>query len=280
MNIKKITTINGGFGGCTVVYLREEEKNGHPFINEVTEKRKHPIHLSLETMFKDLRYHLLEITGLLQGDEDKMEKDYAIQECEVTGIEFDASSFTIIGQKKRFADKYIKLKTCKVDDGDMYLHFETVQALIQSIVEETKEYLAGTKKVDDVEVLKRWVAAGRSKELTEETLASYNSDQLKEFAVRLIENKFGGMVLIQDDAKISEEEIQEVTQEIQDAQQIDEIEITEEETIIPVPAAKKEKKPKKSKEEIAEPIPAVTNAANPILNTPIAQPIPNIDPAF
>lgn len=249
MNIKKISLQNAGFSGATVVYLREEEKNGHPFINEVTEKRKHPVHFSLEKMFKDLRYHLLIITQLLDEDMSKEVKDQLLLETEVTGIEFDAASFVITGEKRRFGDKYIKLKTCKVDDNDLYEHFDTVQSLIQSIVEETKEYLAGTKKVDDVEVLRRWVAAGKSKELTEESLANYTSDQLKEFAVKLIESKFGGIVFIDEAAEISAADVEEVNAEIQAAQ---EVVITGDETVIPLPPKEEKKKSKKKKEEVVE----------------------------
>jgi hypothetical protein len=70
MRIKKVTLRGSGFKGLEVVYLREEEKGGRMFMNEIVEKRKHPIHLGLETMFKDLRVFLLEITGGLRGDED------------------------------------------------------------------------------------------------------------------------------------------------------------------------------------------------------------------
>lgn len=271
MNIKKIVLQGSGFKGAVVTYLREEEKNGRPFINEVTEKRKHPIHLSLEKMFKDLRYHLLDITGLLRGDEDKAMKDYTIQECEVVGIEFDAASFILSGEKKVFADKAIKLKTCKVTEEDMYEHFETVQNLIQAIVEETKEYLAGTKKVDDVEVLQRWVQAGKSKELTEESLKNYTPEQLLEFGRKLIENRFGGIVLLDNDMDISNVDVSEANEELKKAEEEtivigtttvdvdDEVIISDEETVIPIPV----KKEKKAKKEVIE--------------APISQPLP---PAF
>ena len=257
MNIKSISLLEAGFKGAVVKYLREEQKNGRPFINEVTEKRKHPIHLSLETMFKDLRFHLLDITGLLRGDEDKAMKDYTIADCEVTGIEFDAASFTLIGEKKVFADKTIKLKTCKVTDEDMYDQFETVQNMITAIVEETKEYLAGTKKVDDVEVLQRWVNAGKSKDLTPETLSSYTPEQLKEFAVSLIEKNFGGIVMLSEDLDVSEVDVSEANAAIEAAQEQEVIvvgdqgvPITDEETFIPLPAAKKSKKVKKVKKRV------------------------------
>lgn len=247
MNIKKITLVASGFKGATVTYLREEQKNGRPFINEIVEKRKHPIHLSLETMFKDLRFHLLEITGMLRGDEEKNEKDYIILESEVTGIEFDSASFTLIGEKRVFADKTIKLKTCKVEEEDGYEHFETVLKLIESIVEETKEYLAGTKKVDDVEVAMRFVQAGKHKTITEETLKGWSPEQLKQFATDLLENSFGSVVLHNDDMDVDQEKLNADVEAQLDkqAEEVTEIKIEGEEIVIPVPV--KEKKVKKEK---------------------------------
>lgn len=247
MNIKKVTLQNSGFKGAVVTYLREEQKNGRPFINEVIEKRKHPIHLGLEKMFKDLRPFLLEITTLLRGDEDKQTKQFTIQECEVTGIEFDALSFTLIGEKKIFADKAIKLKTCKVEAEDNYEHFETVQKLIESIVDETKEYLAGTKKVDDVEVAIRFIQSGKHKELTEESLKGYSPEQLKEFATKLLENNFGSVVMHNDDFEPDAQVLSEAVEK--ELAMSEEIIITEDETVIPLPKEKpkKEKKVKESK---------------------------------
>jgi len=262
MNIKKIVLQSSGFKGAHVTYLRQEEKNGHPFVNEVIEKRKHPIHLSLETMFKDLRFYLVDITGLLRGDEDKMTKDYTIQETEVVGIEFDSESFIISGEKKVFDGKTFKLKTCKVQEGDDYAHYETVQKLIASIVEETKEYLAGTKKVDDVEVALRWVQSSKAKGVTPETLETikgYSAEQLKEFATKLLENQFGACVMLNEDMNISEVDVTAANEEIAAAEkEMNNVEIveaefteehfetsvpiTEEDVIIPLPKSKKEKK--------------------------------------
>ena len=258
MNIKKIQLVGSGFKGCSVTYLRQEEKNGRPFVNEVIEKRKHPIHLSLETMFKDLRFYLVDIAGLLRGDEDKMTKDYTIQETEVVSIDFDSESFTIGGEKQVFLNKKIKLKTCKVDSIDNYEHFETVQKLIQSIVEETKEYLAGTKKVDDIEVAVRWVQSGKAKGITEDTLKDYTPEQLLEFSKRLIENQFGGIVLLAEDMNVGEIDVSEANAEIQKAEEesilisetedVSEVEVlNNEDVFIPIPI----KADKKVKKELA-----------------------------
>lgn len=245
MNIKKITLSQGGFRGLTVTYLREEEKNGRPFINEVTEKRKHPIHLSLETMFKDLRFYLLDITGMLRGDEDKTIKDFTIQETDVTAIEFNNEMFCISGEKSVFADKKFKVKTPKVDDNDQYEHYETVLKMIESIKEEVKEYLAGTKKVDDVEVAVRWVEAGKSKDMTPEQLKGMSPEQLKEFAVKLLESNFGAVVMMNDDFEPTEEATNEAVQDI-----VNEITISDEETTIIIPEQKEEKKEKAWKKNL------------------------------
>ena len=209
MKIKKVQLLGSGFKGAVVTYLREEEKNGRAVVNEIIEKRKHPIHLSMETMFKDLRYHLLDITGVLRGDEEKMEKDFTIEGCEVVGVEFSDEMFVISGERDVFADKKIKLKTCKVDSLDNYEHYESVMALINSIVEESKEYLAGTKKVDDVEVATRFVQAGKSKDMTVDGLRAMSAEQLKEFATKLLENSFGSVVMHGGDMEIDEDELKE-----------------------------------------------------------------------
>lgn len=253
MNIKKISLQNSGFKGAVVTYLREEQKNGRPFINEVIEKRKHPIHLGLEKMFKDLRPFLLELTGNLQGTEDRQSKEYIIQDAEIISVEFDALSFVLKGERKCFADKSHPLKTCKVQEEDNYEHFETVQKLIVSIVEETKEYLAGTKKVDDVEVAWRFVQAGKHKEMTEEVLKGYSPEQVKEFATKLLENSFGSVVMHNDDfvpdGEILTEAIEKEIAETVIEDVSEEVVITDDETFIPIPVAK-EKKPKKVKEAV------------------------------
>ena len=248
MNIKKISLKGAGFKGAEVTYLREEEKNGRPFINEVVEKRKHPIHLGLETMFKDLRFYLLDITGMLRGDEDKNTKDYTILESEVVSIEFNAGMFCITGEKRVFADKVVKLKTPKVDDKDQYEHFDTVQKMIEAIVEETKEYLAGTKKVDDVEVAVRWVQGGHAKDVTEDQLKAMTPEQLKKFATELLENNFGAVVMMNDDfASSVDVDVEEALEGVkEDDVKEDEVVIDAEEVMIPafksVAPKKKEKK--------------------------------------
>lgn len=249
MNIKKIQLVNGGFKGAIVTYLREEEKNGRPFINEVTEKRKHPIHLGLETMFKDLRFYLLDITGMLRGDEDKNTKDYEILETEVVSLEFDAVRFCIGGEKKVFVDKEVKLKTPKVDDGDHYEHYDTVMKLVASIVEETKEYLAGTKKVDDVEVAVRYVQSGKAKGIDAEQLKGYTPEQLKEFAVKLLESNFGAVVMMNEDFEPEQEELEKAVEE-----GIVEIDAKADEIVIEVKEEKKWKNKIKEKAQEVDPV--------------------------
>ena len=261
MNIKLIKLKSSGFKGMEVHYFEQEEKNGRPSTVLIKKFPPTPIHLGLETMFKDLRFYLVDITGLLRGDEDKMTKDYTIQETEVVSIDFDSESFTIGGEKQVFSNKTIKLKTCKVDTNDLYEHFDTVQKLIGSIVEETKEYLAGTKKVDDIEVAVRWIQAGKSKDLTEDSIKGWSPEQLKEFATKLLENQFGAVVMHNEDMDVSNVDVSAANLEIAAAQAEEtiieeaviieddyiEIAVSDEESFIPVPV----KKSKAEKKEIA-----------------------------
>lgn len=256
MHIRVIKLKSSGFKGMECHYFEQEEKNGRPNTVPIKKYPPYPIHLSLETMFKDLRFYLLDITGYLRGDEDKMTKDFMIQETEVVAIEFDSESFIIKGDRQVYLSKSIPVKTCKVDSIDNYEHFETVQKLIESIVEETKEYLAGTKKVDDVEVAIRWVQSGKAKGLTEEILKGYTPEQLRDFATKLLENQFGAVVMLDGDMDISNIDVSEANKEIEAAQaeefvvedapiiedKVEEVEISnEEEVFIPIPKSKKDK---------------------------------------
>jgi len=202
MEIKRVNLIGSGFKGLEVVYLREEEKSGRKVVNEIKEKRRHPVHLGLETMFRDLRYYLLDIGGYLNGGEDKMEKDYKIMETEVIGIEIGVDGFVLIGEKVVFPGKVMKIKTPRVEEGDGYDGYDVVMGVLRSIVDEVKLYLSGGVVVDDVEVAVRYVQMGKSRDVTPEKLGGMSPEELKEFAVRLLENNFGAVVMMDDEREV------------------------------------------------------------------------------
>ena len=86
----------------------------------------------MEDLFKDLRIHLLDICKLNNIRLSDAERNSLVLETEVTSIEFDNDSYVIIGETEVFDDKHIKLKTCKVQDGD-YENNEEVRSIIERL---------------------------------------------------------------------------------------------------------------------------------------------------
>lgn len=204
MKIKAIKLVDSGFKGMEVVYLKNELKDGRTVINEIKEKRRHPIHFGLEVPFKDLRFHLLRICDVLNDRMGKEEIDSAIYNCEVLAIEFSDDYFVIKGKKEVFLGKSISLKSPKVEDGDCYEYFGAVNGIIEKIVEETQLYMSGIVKVDNTEVVLRYIGAGKEKGFDMDSFNALSDEEQKEFTVNLIQNKFGGIVLMGDDVEIAE----------------------------------------------------------------------------
>lgn len=209
MEIKKIKLLSGGFKGAEVTFLRPEQKNGKNFINEVTEKRKHPIHLDMETPFKKLRFYLLDICELLRGGEDDAERQYIVAESEVVSIKIDSNSFVISGSKDVVGGKSIKLETPKMEEGDGYGNYDKVMELIESIVSETEQYLAGTKKVSDEEVAVRWITSGKDKSEEAERYDSMSAEEKRDYHTKVLEEMYGSVVMHNDDLEM--ETIEPVT---------------------------------------------------------------------
>lgn len=199
MEIKSVKLVNGGFKGFDVVMLKEEEKEGRSKINKVTERPRHPIHLGLEIPFKDLRFHLLQICGLINDDMDKADIDATLEECDVTSVDIEDTYFKIRGVKSVFSEKSYPLPTPKVSAEDDYKHYDTVMKIIEKIVEETEHYLNGSAKVTDEEIAMRWIGAGREKGLDTDAMEVMTEEEKKAKYIEIIEKVYGGTVLLPED---------------------------------------------------------------------------------
>jgi hypothetical protein len=216
MEIKKIKLLSGGFKGAVVTYLKPEVKNGKNFTNKVSEERKYPIHMDMQNPFLDLRYHLLEICGLIRNDMEKMDIDYVIAESDVVSISIEADGFVISGTRIALANKEIKIQTPSVESGDGYHHFDTVMKIIEKIIEETHQYLNGAKKVSDEEVAIRYITSGKEKSEEASRYASMSMEEKKAFHTKVLENLFGSVVYHNDDMEeVTEEEEKEIMAQIE-----------------------------------------------------------------
>jgi hypothetical protein len=237
MEIKKIKLIDGGFKGVLVTYLRPEVKKNKTFINEVTEKRKYPVHLDLDRPFKDLRFNLLDIAGIIRGDMDKGDVDFTMAECDVDTIKIEGSTFVLGGTKTVIGNKSIRIETPKIDQHDDYQYYDTVMNMIKTIIEETKQYMEGTKNVDDNEVAVRWITSGKDKS---EEASRYNemsaTDKLI-YHTKILEG-LGSFVIHQNEIIEDNEENNALLElpEIEPAEDVTEFNIGTEEIIINLPA--------------------------------------------
>lgn len=244
MTIKKITIFDRGIRGMEVHYYEPEVKDGRPCVTSHKVKKPYPIHLGLERLIKDLRYHMLDICGAVHDDMDKAIKDMLITESYINSIDFDNEYFRIKGESSAFEDKHIPRDTRKVDENDNYEHYASVRALIDTIVEETKEYMAGTKQVEDEEIIARYASVNHKEdEFSADKLASLSPEQLKDMASKIIERGYGGVILwsgVEVDEALANQEIEEIKAEF-------DLSVGGDEIVIPIDEAKKPKKEKKEK---------------------------------
>jgi len=235
MNIKRIELQSGGFKGANISFITQVFKNNRPFLNETIEKRKNPIHMDFEKLFKDLRIHLLDIYKINNIRLSESEKNTLLLETEVFSIEFDNDSFILAGELESFEDKKIKLKTCKVQQSDGYEGYDEVRSIIDSLKVEATSYLDGLKVVSDREMMLRWLEARKDQNMTKEQFELLGEDEQKEYMNKTLNAKFG--------ANIEEEEVTE-----EDESVLEGINLTNDVIEIPDAPVKKGKK----KNEVAQ----------------------------
>lgn len=219
MNIYQIKTINGGFKGIEVSYTEERvEANKRRFTDDITKEKNDPIHLELDKPIKALRRHLLEICGIIGGQTDQTEIDYAIAETEITAIRMTKTLFVIEGEKEWMNDKRFKLKTPKIEFKDNYVSFDEIVSLLADIRKETEIYMRGTAIVTDEEAVVRYITSGKDKSIDNEEYEKMSDDEKLQFHKKIIEEKFGGIVMVQEDVTedVDHEEVAELTEEVQE----------------------------------------------------------------
>lgn len=195
MNITKIVTKSAGLKGLEVHYIKIDEQKG-----KIGEKHKaefkRPIQLNLENKFRDLRYFLLEIAGVLDGSEMKMQKDYAISDCKVTAVGIEDGGFYLVGDNASVVDyKRMKLETPVITEDDEYVNFEAVKGIIAAIVEETELYMDNKVVIDNDELVERWVKSGNDNSVNNEAYDNMSSEEKKQYHIKVLEKQFGVFVL-------------------------------------------------------------------------------------
>ena len=219
MNIYQIKTINGGFKGIEVSYTEERiEANKRRFTDDITKEKNDPIHLALDKPIKALRRHLLEICGIIGGQTDQLEVDYAIAETEITAIRMTKTLFVIEGEKEWMNDKRFKLKTPKIEFKDNYVNFDEIVALLAEIRKEAEFYIKGTVKVTDAEAVVRYITSGKDKSINNDDYEKMSDEEKLQFHKKIIEEKFGGIVMVQEDVTedVDHEEVSEVEENVQE----------------------------------------------------------------
>lgn len=250
---RKISLNTEGTKGAEIHFLEPNSKN----LMELTKRYpRNPVHLGMQKLFKDLRTHLLNICGIITDDMDLNIIAQHVIETSVDCIEMDGDTITISGNKLATADKYINLKTYKLEAEDGYEHYDEVFNLITAICDETTEYMLGNRKADDVEAAMQWLAMkgsvkvienGKSKSMTIDDIQEFSPEKLKEWATALLENNFGSVVLHDNDLETEGIDVSGAVEELKT-----EFEVTDETVEIEVGNAPKPKKEKKGKEAIMQ----------------------------
>jgi len=207
---KQITKIklNGeGLKGLEVSYMHPQEKGGMIWNNEHVEKRKHPIHEDLENEINVLRNFMLELCGYYTEGISVMEKDQLILDTKITEVVIGgAESFKISGEMRTLGDKFIKVATPEVESADGYAYFGAVMAVIARITEETHEYMAGKKKLDEEAFMMKFAKMKNDDVMIKEFDKMSNTE--KRDKCRDILEKLGACVIINEELDIEDIDVQ------------------------------------------------------------------------
>lgn len=215
--IKKITVNVGGLKGLVLEGTVESVKENKIAINSFRDGVKHPIHLSLEDKIEELRFNVLDISGIIQDNTDKNEKKSLISGCDILSIEFERGKtpwFKIKANSRVFSDKFQTLPGVKVDQEDGYEYFDTVMKIIDAIVEEISHYVNKTKVISDEELMNSFVRHGKGKGIDMEMLSEMSAEDKAEWLHAEL-SKMGFLVnsIHVDEMNDPDEEIEEVITE-------------------------------------------------------------------
>ncbi len=218
--ITKIKINGDGLKGLDVSYMYPQEKGNMIWNNEHIEKRKHPIHEELEVEINMLRNFMLELCGYYNSGISVMDKDQLILDTKITEIVIGGSdSFKISGEMRTLGDKFIKVGTPEIESADGYEYFGAVMAIIAKVTEETHEYMAGKKKLDEAAFMMKFAKMKNDDVMVQEFSKMSNTE--KRDKCRDILEKLGACVIINEELDIEDIDVQlEITEEVKEAEVI------------------------------------------------------------
>ncbi len=147
-----------------------------------------------------------------------MEKDQLILDTKITEVVIGGSeSFKISGEMRTLGDKFIKIATPEVESADGYAYFGAVMAVIARITEETHEYMAGKKKLDEEAFMMKFAKMKNDDVMIKEFDKMSNTE--KRDKCRDILEKLGGVCLINEELDIEDINVQlEITEETKEVE--------------------------------------------------------------
>lgn len=205
MELYKIKLQKLGLGGVELSYIKTSKKGIYNYNDEYKTKFKAPASLKLREMIQSLDDHLVLICRL-NGSEASRES------IRVTGVESDSATyFRIYAQVRTFDNTSFEIVTPKIIDGTEYKGFDNVMDVIRDVFEEAKLYVE-TEKMPSEEFILDMYSENINKDLSE-----LSEDEKVEQAREVIE-KFGGIVMMDEDYETSVSDVNEKDQGPEDDQ--------------------------------------------------------------
>ncbi len=210
--IKKVTLSSEGLKGLVIVYTQESVKTNRVHVDKVTKTIKHPIHLLLEDKIKDLRFHALNVAGLITDTTKKEEKASLIASSNMLSFEIGKDFFVLEIESRVFDTKFIKFSTPKIDAEDGYEFYDAVNDTLSEIVEEVHAYMKGLRKISGEEIAFMYVRQGKDKKVNSEMFDAMSAEERQAYAIKIIEEELGGFVILNEDvvdgnAEVIEDEL-------------------------------------------------------------------------
>lgn len=217
--IRKVALSSEGLKGLVIEGTVETVKENRVAINGFRDTVKHPIHLDLEEKIKDLRFHFLNITGLITDSTSKNEKSSLISGCNILSFEVGEDYFIIKAESRVFDTKYVKFSTPRVDSSDGYEFFEIVNQLLADILIEVHAYMKGLKKITDEEITVRYIQQGRDSNIDLDAFKEMSNEDKRDYMTSVLE-KLGCIVITNEDMDISTVDITEEILQLEVAEPI------------------------------------------------------------
>jgi len=234
--IRKISLSSLGLKGLVIEGTQEIIKDNKVYPNNTfKDGLKNPIHLDLENHIQELRYHVLDVCGLITESTNKNDRMALMSNTDIVSFEFgfgEEQFFKIKATNRVFDDKFQTITTPKVESTDNYEFFDTVMNIIKSILEEVDQYTKGLKKISDEELVINYIRRGKGGGITMDELNEMTTEEKMEYCTTFIE-KQGGFVLINDDVEVEEVEEEPEVKEQLTFEEISEVKPLKEKVALP-----------------------------------------------